>query len=188
MATSLNEEPEPKSLTPAHGMFSKPRGLPLRHHYLFIDDIEDGELPLHYVDEGQRQAAPILLLHGEPSWSYLYHKMIPVLIAAGHRVIAPDLIGFGRSDQPVRRDDFNYQRHLNWLRTLLVQLDLQNITLFASAGVAYWACDYWPKIISSLPARLPPTPCCQQATTIPARHSNNGSNSLNQCLNLRLPK
>lgn len=85
---------------------------------------------LHYVDEGPPQAAPILLLHGEPSWSYLYRKMIAALVAAGHRVIAPDLLGFGRSDKPASRNDYSYQRQPNWLRAVLVQLDLQNITLF----------------------------------------------------------
>jgi haloalkane dehalogenase len=110
--------------------FQNLEGYPFAPHYLFVDDTEGGELRLHYVDEGPRKAAPILLLHGEPSWSYLYRKMIPALVAAGHRVIAPDLIGFGRSDKPASRDDYSYQRHLDWLRAVLVQLDLQNITLF----------------------------------------------------------
>ena len=65
-------------------------------------------LRVHYLDEGPRGGEPVLLLHGEPSWSYLYRKMIPVLAAAGLRVIAPDLVGFGRSDKPARRDDYTY--------------------------------------------------------------------------------
>ncbi len=72
----------------------------------------------------------MLLLHGEPSWSYLYRKMIPGLVAAGHRVIAPDLIGFGRSDKPTAREDYTYQRHVDWVRALLLALDLRDITLF----------------------------------------------------------
>jgi len=64
-----------------------------------------GGLRVHFVDEGPRHAAPVLMLHGEPSWSYLYRKMIPPLVAAGHRAVAPDLIGFGRSDKPVGRQD-----------------------------------------------------------------------------------
>ena len=69
------------------------------------------------------------MLHGEPSWSYLYRKMIPIVVAAGHRAIAPDLVGFGRSDKPVRREDYTYQRHVDWLRHVLTALDLRNVTL-----------------------------------------------------------
>jgi len=93
-------------------------------HYLEIDGLR-----VHYVDEGPRQAPPILLLHGEPSWSYLYRKMIPVLTAAGHRCVAPDLVGFGRSDKPVRREDYTYQRHVDWMRGVLERLDLRAVTL-----------------------------------------------------------
>lgn len=89
-----------------------------------------GEVRMHYLDEGPRDASPVLMLHGEPSWSYLYRHMIPVCTNAGHRVIAPDLIGFGKSDKPTRVDDYSYQRHLDWLRTLIVDhLDLSAITL-----------------------------------------------------------
>ncbi len=93
-------------------------------HYL-----EAGGLRIHYVDEGTGTAAPVLLLHGEPSWSYLYRKMIPVLVAAGQRAVAPDLVGFGRSDKPVRREDYTYQRHVDWMRAVIERLDLRRITL-----------------------------------------------------------
>jgi len=86
-------------------------------------------LRIHYVDEGPRTAAPVLMLHGEPSWSYLYRKMIPIIAAAGHRAVAPDLVGFGRSDKPVRREDYTYQRHVDWMRGVIDALDLRNITL-----------------------------------------------------------
>lgn len=99
-------------------------------NYLMVDDGEGGELRVHYLDEGPKDAEPILLLHGEPSWCYLYRKMIPILTAAGHRVIAPDLPGFGRSDKPAARTDYTYQRHVDWMQSLLDQLDLTNITLF----------------------------------------------------------
>ena len=99
-------------------------------HYLMVDDSEDSELRVHYLDEGPRDSDPVLLLHGEPSWCYLYRKMIPILTAAGHRVIAPDLPGFGRSDKPTSRTDYTYQRHVNWMQSVLDQLDLNNITLF----------------------------------------------------------
>jgi haloalkane dehalogenase len=93
-------------------------------HWVEVDGIR-----LHYVDEGPATAAPVLLLHGEPSWSYLYRKMIPVLTAAGHRAVAPDLVGFGRSDKPVRREDYTYQRHVDWMRGVVERLDLRAVTL-----------------------------------------------------------
>ena len=98
-------------------------------NYLMVDDNEGGQLRVHYLDEGSQQAAPILLMHGEPSWSFLYRKMIPILVQAGHRVIVPDLIGFGRSDKPSKRSDYTYQRHVDWMTSLVLQLDLKNITL-----------------------------------------------------------
>jgi haloalkane dehalogenase len=90
---------------------------------------ESDGLRIHYLDEGPRGAAPVLMMHGEPSWSYLYRKMIPIVVAAGHRVIAPDLVGFGRSDKPVRREEYTYQRHVDWMRHVLVALDLRDVTL-----------------------------------------------------------
>jgi len=99
-------------------------------NYLMVDDNEGGELRVHYVDEGPKEARPILLMHGEPSWSYLYRKMIPILVNAGFRVIAPDLIGFGRSDKPTKRTDYTYQRHVDWMHSVLNQLELNDITLF----------------------------------------------------------
>jgi len=104
--------------------FANLPGYPFAPHYTETDGIR-----IHYVDEGPRDAAPVLMLHGEPSWSYLYRKMIPIVVAAGHRAIAPDLVGFGRSDKPVRREDYTYQRHVDWLRHVLVALDLRNVTL-----------------------------------------------------------
>ena len=98
-------------------------------HYLSVDDGEGRQLRVHYLDEGPADAPPVLLLHGEPSWSYLYRKMIPILVAAGHRVIAPDLVGFGRSDKPSKRSDYTYQRHVDWMQAVLEQLNLQHITL-----------------------------------------------------------
>src|SRR3972149_5818017 len=81
--------------------------------------VEVGGLRIHYVDEGPRAVPPVLLLHGEPSWSYLYRKMIPILTAAGHRAVAPDLVGFGRSDKPAQREDYPYQRHVDWMGGLI---------------------------------------------------------------------
>jgi haloalkane dehalogenase len=93
-------------------------------------EVGDG-VRMAYVDEGPREGRPVLLLHGEPSWSYLYRKMVPLLVAAGLRVVAPDLIGFGRSDKPAAREDYTYARHMAWLTALVVDaLDLRDAVLF----------------------------------------------------------
>ncbi|MET1002004.1 MAG: haloalkane dehalogenase, partial [Acidimicrobiia bacterium] len=92
--------------------------------------VEVDGLRIHYLDEGPRDGAVVLLMHGEPSWSYLYRKMIPPLAAAGFRCIAPDLVGFGRSDKPVSRDSYTYATHVEWMRaTLFDHLDLRAVTL-----------------------------------------------------------
>lgn len=103
---------------------------PYEPHY--ADVTADGHtLRMAFVDEGPADARPVLLLHGEPSWSYLYRDMIPPLLDAGLRVIAPDLIGFGRSDKPVERTDYTYARHMAWLTDLVVNhLDLRDAILF----------------------------------------------------------
>jgi haloalkane dehalogenase len=92
---------------------------PFAPHYTEVDDAEGGTLRVHYVDEGDRDAPVVLLMHGEPSWCFLYRKMIPVLTAAGLRCVAPDLVGFGRSDKPVERTDYTYERHVEWMRAAL---------------------------------------------------------------------
>ena len=104
--------------------FANLPGYPFQPHYT-----EVGGLRIHYVDEGPPSAPPILCLHGEPSWSYLYRKMIPVFAAAGFRAIAPDLVGFGRSDKPMQREDYTYQRHVDWMKGLLAAIDLREATL-----------------------------------------------------------
>ncbi|MDX1587887.1 MAG: haloalkane dehalogenase [Oleiphilaceae bacterium] len=108
--------------------FSKLLDYPFEPHYLEVDPSIKG-LRMHYLDEGPADAKPVLMLHGEPTWSYLYRHMIPVCAAAGHRVIAPDLIGFGKSDKLHSIDDYSYQTHLDWLLSLLDQLELNDITL-----------------------------------------------------------
>ena len=102
-------------------------------NYLDLDGLR-----MHYVDEGPREAPPVLMLHGEPSWSYLYRKMIPPFAAAGYRALAPDLIGFGRSDKPVRRADYSYQAHVDWVGDWIEALDLRDITL---------VCQDWGSLI-----------------------------------------
>ena len=91
--------------------------------------LELGGLRMHYVDEGPRDAAVVLLLHGEPSWSYLYRKLIPVITAAGLRALAPDLIGFGRSDKPSQREAYSYQSHMDWLGGFVAAVGLRDVTL-----------------------------------------------------------
>ena len=106
-------------------------GYPFAPHYVDIDDLEGGHLRVHYVDEGQSDAPVVLLMHGEPSWSYLYRTMIPVLVAAGYRCIAPDLVGFGKSDKPTEQSDYSYARHVSWMAQVVFgHLDLRSITLF----------------------------------------------------------
>jgi len=109
--------------------FANLPGYPFAPHYVQVDDTEGGSLRMHYLDEGPADAPVVLMLHGEPSWSYLYRKMIPIVTAAGYRVIAPDLIGFGKSDKPTKRTDYTYQRHVDWVSSLLQQLGLKDMTL-----------------------------------------------------------
>lgn len=107
--------------------FSDLPDFPFQPRYVETDD----GLRIHYLDEGPADAAPVLLLHGEPSWSFLYRTMIPVLVAAGHRCIIPDLVGFGRSDKPASPDDYSYQRHVDWMSQVIFdRLDLRDITFF----------------------------------------------------------
>lgn len=100
-------------------------------------DVEGG-LRMHYVDEGPRSGQAVLLLHGEPTWSYLYRKMIPPLAEAGFRAVAPDLIGFGKSDKPGAQSDYSYARHVAWLVQLIERLDLRELILF---------CQDWGSLI-----------------------------------------
>jgi haloalkane dehalogenase len=107
-------------------------------HYVSVPDGDGGVLRMHYVDEGPRNGAVVLLLHGEPSWSYLYRKMSPPLVAAGLRAVAPDLIGFGKSDKPVERSDYTYAAHVAWVWSSIEQLGLGDITL---------VCQDWGSLI-----------------------------------------
>ncbi|MCR9078214.1 MAG: haloalkane dehalogenase [Hyphomonadaceae bacterium] len=105
------------------------KGYDFEPNYHDITAADGTPLRIHYLDEGPRDGELILCLHGQPSWSYLYRKMIPLLTDAGFRVMAPDLIGFGRSDKPASMDDYAYQAHVDWMATWLTDLDLTDITL-----------------------------------------------------------
>jgi haloalkane dehalogenase len=103
---------------------------PYAPRYCEVSDQDGGTLRVAWVEDGPADADPLLMLHGEPSWSFLYRRMIPILVAAGHRVICPDLVGFGRSDKPTRIEDHTYARHVEWMRALAFDvLDLQRVTL-----------------------------------------------------------
>lgn len=103
---------------------------PFAPHYAEVTDADGTALRIHYVDEGPRGAPPVLLMHGEPSWSYLYRKMIAGLVARGYRVIAPDLVGFGKSDKPAAQSDYTFERHVAWMSQWLTKLNLTGLTLF----------------------------------------------------------
>lgn len=124
---------------------------PFAPHYLEITDPGDGtKLRVHYVDEGPRDAPVVLMMHGEPSWCYLYRHMIAPVVAAGFRVVAPDLIGFGKSDKPSKKTDYSYARHVGWMRQWIEALDLTRMTL---------ACQDWGsliglRLVSEMPDRF----------------------------------
>ena len=104
-------------------------GYPFEPRYVEVDAGDDSPLRIHYLDEGPSDGEVVLLLHGEPSWSYLYRRMIPVLAAAGLRAVAIDLVGFGRSDKPADRGDYTYQAHVDWTWAAIETIDLDGITL-----------------------------------------------------------
>jgi haloalkane dehalogenase len=109
--------------------FEKLVQFPFEPHYKEIQDVDLGALRIHYVDEGPRDAPVILCLHGEPSWSYLYRKMIPLFTATGFRAVVPDLVGFGRSDKPSQRSDYSYKKHVQWMKDWIDEVGLRDITM-----------------------------------------------------------
>ena len=122
-----------KSLRTPDACFENLPGYDFDPNYVDVDGLR-----VHYVEEGPDDGAVVLLLHGEPSWSYLYRHMIPPLAAAGCRVIAPDLIGFGKSDKPARKSDYTYASHVKWMRRFIEALELDGINLF---------CQDWGSLI-----------------------------------------
>ncbi len=110
--------------------FSDLPGYGFEPNYADVPDQDGGSLRMHYLDEGPGDGPIVLLLHGEPSWSFLYRHMIPVLTEAGLRAVAPDLVGFGRSDKPTPRTEYTFARHVEWMRSLLFDLlGLSEVTL-----------------------------------------------------------
>ena len=132
-----------KILRTPESRFATLRDYPFTAHYHQLTS----ELRLHYVDEGPRDAPPVLMLHGEPTWSYLYRHMIPPVAQAGLRVLAPDLVGFGKSDKPASRSDYSYAGQVAWIRRWLEALDLRDVSL---------VCQDWGSLIGlRLVAELP---------------------------------
>jgi len=125
-------------------------GFPYAPHYLTIRDEDGTELRVAYIDEGPREAEPILLMHGNPTWSYLYRKMIPGLLATGRRVIAIDLPGTGRSDKPAARSDYTLARHYDWASKWFTALNLSNVTLFCQD----WGGTIGLYLVSKYPGRF----------------------------------
>ena len=121
---------------------------PFASHYCEIADARTGTpLRIHYIDEGPRDAPVVLMMHGEPTWCYLYRNMIAPVVAAGYRVVAPDLVGFGKSDKPAVQSDYSYAAHVGWMRQWLEALDLTRITL---------ACQDWGSLVGlRLVAEMP---------------------------------
>ncbi len=111
--------------------FANLPGFDFSPNYIEVPSGDGDELRIHYVDEGPRDGQTVLMMHGEPSWCYLYRKMIPIIVGAGHRAIAVDLVGFGRSDKPCQQDDYTYASHVEWMNAFLDSLDLTEITLVA---------------------------------------------------------
>ena len=109
--------------------FSNLMDYPFEPNYVNVTDGDGGAIRMHYIDDGPRNAEPVVLMHGEPSWSYLYRKMLPIITKAGYRALAPDLVGFGRSDKPAECSDYTYQRHVDWAQAWLDRMNLQRITL-----------------------------------------------------------
>jgi len=122
---------------------------PYSPHYETIGDSSGVDLRIGYIDEGPRDAAPVLLMHGEPSWSYLYRGIIAPL-KGKHRVIAPDLVGFGRSDKPAGTGDYSYEKHVAWMSAWLLAMDLKDITLFCQD----WGGLIGLRLVAAFPERF----------------------------------
>lgn len=123
---------------------------PFKPHYREIKVSDGTALRLHYLDEGPAIAEPILLMHGEPSWCFLYRKVIAGLVAKGYRAIAPDLVGFGRSDKPSEKSDYTYERHVRWMGDWLNGLDLKRLTLFCQD----WGGLIGLRLVAAFPERF----------------------------------
>ena len=120
-------------------------------HYVEIDDTEGGSLRAHYIDEGDPADPIVVLMHGEPSWCYLYRNVVGPLVDAGCRVIVPDLVGFGRSDKPTQQGDHTYARHVNWMTQVLIDhLTINDAVMFGQD----WGGLIGLRVVAAAPERF----------------------------------
>jgi len=143
-------EIRPGILRAPDAVFAELPGYDFAAHYVDIPDPRLGALRMHYVDEGPRHAPIVLMLHGNPTWSYLYRHMIGPVVAAGYRVIAPDMIGFGKSDKPASRADYGFDRFVAWMRAFLETLDLNGLTLVCQD----WGGPIGLRVVAEAPDRF----------------------------------
>ena len=150
MGISLNQEIFSDEIAPGvlrtpDDRFENLQDYPYEANYMEIDGLR-----IHYLDEGPKDADPIILFHGEPTWSYLFRKMIPVFTAAGHRVIVPDMVGFGKSDKFISKNDYSYKHHVDVMKELVIRLDLKNATHFGQD----WGGLVGLRVVAELPDRF----------------------------------
>jgi len=144
-ASVLASEISPGVLRTPDSQFDNLKDYPFEPNYMEIQGLR-----VHYLDEGPKDADPIFLLHGEPTWSYLFRKMIPVLTDAGHRVIVPDMIGFGKSDKFISKYDYSYEHHINVMKELVERLDLNDATFFGQD----WGGLVGLRVVAEMPDRF----------------------------------
>ena len=125
--------------------FENLENYPFKPNYMMIDGLR-----IHYLDEGPNDADPIILFHGEPAWSYLFRKMIPVLTEAGYRVVVPDMVGFGKSDKFESKYDYSYKHHIEVMKELVERLDLKNATHFGQD----WGGLIGLRVVAEMPNRF----------------------------------
>ena len=125
--------------------FENLQDYPFNPNYVIVDGLR-----IHYLDEGSSNGEIIFLLHGEPTWSYLYRKMIPILVDSGYRVIVPDMIGFGKSDKFLSKNDYSYDHHIHTMKELIKQLDLNEITFFGQD----WGGLVGLRVVAEMPDRF----------------------------------
>jgi haloalkane dehalogenase len=143
-------EIRPGILRAPDAVFAELPGYDFAAHYVDIPDARLGALRMHYVDEGPRHAPIVLMLHGNPTWSYLYRHMVGPVVEAGYRVIAPDMIGFGKSDKPASRADYGFDRFVAWMRAFLETLDLNGLTLVCQD----WGGPIGLRVVAEAPDRF----------------------------------
>ena len=141
----LSDEAAPGVLRTPDDRFENLQDYPFEANYMEIDGLR-----IHYLDEGPKDADPIILFHGEPAWSYLFRKMIPVLTEAGYRVVVPDMVGFGKSDKFESKYDYSYKHHVDVMKELVERLDLENTTHFGQD----WGGLVGLRVVAEMPDRF----------------------------------